>query len=306
MRVLIALGGNALLRRGEAPDAEIQMQHVAHAAAALAAAATEHEVVITHGNGPQVGLLALESSDDRSLARPYPLDALVAETQGLIGYWLQQSIAAAGLSGRIVSLVTQTVVASDDPAFAAPAKFVGAIYDDDEARALTAERGWVLQRDGERWRRVVPSPKPVRVVETSIAEDLVGLGVTVIFGGGGGAPVIETDAGLRGVEAVVDKDHVAALLALELHAELLVLLTDVPAVLADYGLASEHPLGAVSLDEMAEESYAAGSMGPKVEAACRFVRESGRPAAIGALDDLAAVLRGEAGTRIAGSTRPLG
>jgi len=298
LRVLIALGGNALLRRGEVPDAAIQLDHVVHAAPALAAAAAEHELVITHGNGPQVGLLALESGDDRSLSRPYPLDALVAETQGLIGYWLQQSIAAAGLAGGVVTLVTQTVVAGADPAFATPTKFVGAVYTEEEARALTRARGWVLKPDGGAWRRVVASPAPCRVVESPIIAALLGQGVTVICAGGGGAPVVEIDGGHRGVEAVVDKDHVAALLALELRAELLVLLTDVPAVLVDYGTPSERPLGQVAVDDLDPGAYAAGSMGPKVEAACRFVRESGQPAVIGALDDLEVVLRGEAGTRV--------
>ena len=297
MRVVIALGGNALLRRGEAPDARIQLEHVAAAAPALALAAAEHELLITHGNGPQVGLLAIESSDDRSLAVPYPLDALVAETQGLIGYWLQQSIAAAGLNQPIVALVTQTVVAADDPAFAAPTKFIGATYRDADVDRLEA-RGWTVRQDGDAFRRVVPSPAPVRVVERAVIDGLLRGGTTVIAAGGGGAPVVETDEGLRGVEAVVDKDHVAALLALELEAELLVLLTDVAAVMSGFGTPAERPLGAVTVADLEGASFAEGSMGPKVAAACRFARESGHPAVIGALDDLAAVLRGEVGTRV--------
>jgi carbamate kinase len=297
MRVVIALGGNALLRRGEAPDARIQLEHVAAAAPALAEAAADHELLITHGNGPQVGLLAIESSDDRSLSVPYPLDALVAETQGLIGYWLQQSIAAAGLTRPIVALVTQTVVAGDDPAFADPTKFIGAVYAEAEVDALRA-RGWTVRRDGNGFRRVVPSPTPRRVVEREVIDALLRDGTTVIAAGGGGAPVIEADDGRRGVEAVVDKDLVAALLALELGAELLVLLTDVPAVLSGFGTPQERPLGAVTVDELERETFAPGSMGPKVAAACRFARESGHPAVIGALDDLAAVLRGEVGTRV--------
>jgi carbamate kinase len=298
MRVLIALGGNALLRRGEAPDAAIQLDHVRDAAPALATAAADHDLVITHGNGPQVGLLALESGDDRSLSRPYPLDALVAETQGLIGYWLQNSITAAGLTRRIVSLVSQTVVDEDDPAFADPSKFVGATYDEETARALAATHGWVVKPDGPAWRRVVPSPKPVRVIETPIVADLLDLGTTVICAGGGGAAVFDDHGTWRGVEAVVDKDHVAAMLALDLGAELLVLLTDVPAVVADYGTPKARPLGAVTVDELASQPFAAGSMGPKVEAASRFARESGHTAVIGALDDLDGVLAGTAGTRV--------
>lgn len=301
MRVLVALGGNALLRRGEPLDARIQMDHVRRAAPALAAAAADYELVITHGNGPQVGLLALESSDDRTLSRPYPLDALVAETQGLIGYWLQQSIAAAGFSGRIVSLVSQTVVGDDDPAFADPTKFVGATYTETEARALAATRGWHVRADGDAWRRVVASPAPIRLVETSVIEDLLSVGVTVICAGGGGVPVVATDHGLSGVEAVVDKDRTAAMLALELRADLLVLLTDVAAVIANYGTPDARPLGAVTAESLADHSFAAGSMGPKVEAACRFARESGRTAAIGALGDLGEVIAGRAGTQVRNS-----
>jgi len=299
VRVLIALGGNALLRRGEPPDAAVQVAHVKSVASTLAAAASAHEVVITHGNGPQVGLLALESANDASLSRPYPLDSLVAETQGLIGYWLQQSISAAGYSGRIVTLITQTVVAVDDPAFADPTKFVGSTYSEATAHQLAAERVWVVKPDGDAWRRVVPSPLPVRVVETPIIEDLVQMGTTVICAGGGGIPVVEADGRWFGVEAVVDKDHVAALLALELDADLLVLLTDVPAVMADFGTPTAHPLGCVTVAYLGTQSFAAGSMGPKISAACRFVNESGRTAVIGSLDDLASILAGSAGTRIA-------
>ena len=302
MRVLIALGGNALLRRGEVPDAGIQLDHVIAAAPALAAAAAEHQLVLTHGNGPQVGLLALESSDDRSLSRPYPLDALVAETQGLIGYWLQQSIASAGLGGPIVSVVTQTVVDAADPAFAEPTKFVGATYPEAQARELAEARGWSVARDGDAWRRVVASPAPTGVVELPVVEELLGLGVTVICAGGGGAAVVARRSGARngwrGVEAVVDKDLVAALLAIELRAELLVLLTDVSAVIADYGTDDARALGSVTVDQLDGQSFAAGSMGPKVEAACRFATATGATAVIGALDDLAAVLDGRAGTRI--------
>lgn len=299
MRVLVALGGNALLRRGEVPDASIQLVHMRDAAAGLAQAANAHELIITHGNGPQVGLLALESSADATLTRPYPLDALVAETQGLLGYWLQQSIANAGLSGRVVSLVSQTVVAADDPAFSRPTKFVGAIYTEPEANAMADAHGWTVAADGAHWRRVVPSPAPVRIVESSIAADLLERGVTVICAGGGGSAVVETRDGLRGIEAVVDKDHVAALLALTLRADMLVLLTDVPAVVADYGTPQAKPLGRITVESLSTQQFADGSMGPKVAASCRFATESGGgTAAIGSLDDISAVLAGEAGTQI--------
>lgn len=298
MRVLIALGGNALLPRGQAPDAQIQVDHVASVAPALAAAARDHQLIITHGNGPQIGMLSLESGDDRSISRPYPLDALVAETQGLIGYWLQQSIAAAGLPGTIVSIVTQTLVDPHDPGFDNPTKFIGATYSETEAKRLAGDRGWAVRPDGAKWRRVVASPLPVSIVETPIVRQLLELGVTVICAGGGGAPVVAEGEGHRGVEAVVDKDHVAAMLALDLHADMLVMLTDVDAVYADYGTPNQRALGRVSVEQVSVDDFPAGSMRPKVQAAAHFARRSGREAAIGALDDLAEVLEGRAGTHI--------
>ncbi|MDQ6697947.1 MAG: carbamate kinase, partial [Actinomycetota bacterium] len=190
------------------------------------------------------------------------------------------------------------VVAGDDPAFDHPTKFVGAVYTEAEAKAMGDARGWTVAADGEHWRRVVASPAPVRIVETSIVADLLDQGVTVICAGGGGSAVVESSNGLQGVEAVVDKDHVAALLALELGADMLVLLTDVPAVVADYSTPRAHPLGHVTVESLADQQFAAGSMGPKVAAACRFASESGGTAAIGSLDDITAVLAGQAGTQI--------
>jgi len=298
VRLLIALGGNALLPRGAVPDAAAQERQVERVAPALASVAEQHHLVICHGNGPQVGLLAVESADDRSLTRPYPFDALVAESQGLIGYWLQRSIATAGLRRPIVSVVTQTVVDADDPSFRAPTKFVGSVYPEADARRLAAERGWSIAPDEGGWRRVVPSPEPVDVVERGVVAELLAHGTTVVCGGGGGVPVVRHGAGLSGVEAVVDKDSVAALLALQLHADLLVMLTDVPNVLADRGTDRERPLGVVPAAELEAMSFPAGSMGPKVAAACRFARVGRGPAVIGALDDLAAILAGEAGTRV--------
>lgn len=301
MRVLIALGGNALLPRGVAPDADVQVAHVEAVAPALARAASLHRVVITHGNGPQVGMLATESSDDPMLHRPYPLDALVAETQGMIGYWLQRELAAAGLAGPVVTLLTQTVVAADDPAFERPTKFVGPCVDEATARRLEADRGWVVARDGDAWRRVVPSPMPLDVVELPLIRSLADdRGVTVVCAGGGGIPVVVTPAGLDGVEAVVDKDHVAALMALRLEVDLLVLLTDVDAVYEAFGTPEQRPLGRVDVDRAASVAVPAGSMGPKLAAACRFARVSGRTAVIGALADLDAILEGSAGTRVSG------
>lgn len=297
-RIVIGLGGNALLRRGEPADASVQLAHIAQAAQGLAKAASACQVVIIHGNGPQVGMLALESDSDPDLTAMYPLDALVAETQGLLGYWLQQAIHNAGLDGQIATIVTQTVVDPNDPAFAAPTKFIGPIYDEHDALTMAAERGWRVAADGDRWRRVVPSPAPVRVVESSVVEALLELGVTVICAGGAGCAVVENDRLLVGVEAVVDKDHVAALLAIVLHADLFVILTDVPNVIVDYGKPTARPLGAVTVDELATEHFAEGSMGPKVAAACHFANSTGRLAAIGSLDEIDAVIAGAAGTRI--------
>jgi carbamate kinase len=298
VRVLIALGGNALLPRGQAPDAQVQVDHVASVAPVLAEAAKHNQLIITHGNGPQIGMLSLESGDDRSISRPYPLDALVAETQGMIGYWLQQSIASAGLAGPIVTVVTQTLVDGHDPGFDNPTKFIGATYAESDAKSLAENHGWVVKPDGARWRRVVASPRPVGIVETPVVRQLLDLGVTVICAGGGGAPVVAEGDRLRGVEAVVDKDHVAAMLALHLQADMLVLLTDVDAVYLDFGTPTQRPLGRVTVGDLSVEDFPDGSMRPKVEAADHFARESGKPAAIGALSQLADVLEGRAGTHI--------
>lgn len=297
MRVVVALGGNALLRRGEAPDAEPQREHVAAVAPHLAALAVEHELVIVHGNGPQVGLLALESVADPSITHPYPLSDLVAETQGLIGAWLQQAIVP--VSRRpLATLISHTVVGAADPGFAVPTKFVGSLYTDGEAEDLARRHGWTFRRDGRKQRRVVASPRPLEVLEIDTAERLLASGVGVVVGGGGGVPVIPAGTGWKPVEAVVDKDLVACLIAKRLCADKLVILTDVPAVMADFGTPQQHPFGAISADRLAGLDFAAGSMGPKVEAAVDFVRTTGRRAAIGALEDAAAVVAGTTGTQL--------
>ena len=296
--MVIALGGNALLRRGERPDAAVQVAHLAAAAPALAAVAAEHEVLIVHGNGPQVGLLALESTADPGLTKPYPLSDLVAETQGVIGYWIQQALANAGLARRAVTLVTQTVVSASDPAFGTPTKFVGTGYPKDYARLLGSTTGWSFRQDGAEWRRVVPSPEPRRVVELDAAGILLRSGITVILAGGGGVPVVEGTAGLAGVDAVVDKDLTAALVATGLRADVLVMLTDVPAVYLDYGTPTQRPLRDIGVADLAALRFPAGSIGPKVIAAGRFVEATKGRAAIGSLDDAAAVIAGTAGTQI--------
>jgi carbamate kinase len=298
MRTVIALGGNALLRRGEKPDAAVQLAHLVAAAPALAKIAAEHELVLVHGNGPQVGLLALESTADASISRSYPLSDLVAETQGMIGYWLQQALGNAGLTRPVVTLVTQTVVAADDPAFDHPSKFIGSGYAEDKAHQLAKRNSWTIRRDGNSWRRVVPSPKPQRIVELDTAELLLQNQTTVILAGGGGVPVSEGPDGLTGVEAVVDKDYVAALIATQLKADLLVMLTDVPAVYLDYGTPTERPLHDITLADLSDHTFPPGSMGPKVAAARQFVAETSGRAAIGSLDDTTAVVAGSAGTQL--------
>jgi carbamate kinase len=296
---MAALGGNALLERGERPDAAIQHRHVHRAARALAPLAAEHQLIVCHGNGPQVGLLAVESEADALLSEPYPLDVLGAQTQGMIGYWLAQELRNAGVSHPVVSIVTQTVVDAADPSFGAPTKFIGPVYQRRRARRLAAQHGWTVAGDGTAWRRVVPSPEPARVVELVPIRSLVETGAVVICGGGGGAPVIENEAGdLVGVEAVIDKDLTAALLAQELDADLLLLLTDVAAVMRDFGTEQATPVRAIDVATLKGMAFPAGSMGPKVEACARFVQATGHPAAIGALGDACEIVAGLAGTTI--------
>lgn len=296
MRIVIALGGNALLQRGEGPDAATQQANVRVAAAAIAQVARHHDVVLTHGNGPQVGLLALESERDSALTRPYPLDVVGAETEGMVGYWLERELRNALPDRTVVTLLTQTVVDPGDPAFAAPTKFVGQIYDEPTARALAAERGWSVRPDGDHWRRVVPSPAPIEFVELDVISSLVDRNVLTICAGGGGIPVVRNGDQLAGVEAVIDKDRAAALLALQLDADALVMLTDVPAIQTGFGTPQACPLRRVSSSRLRRMSFPAGSMGPKVQAACDFVDGGGAFAAVGALDDAARLAAGTAGT----------
>ncbi|HQU27149.1 MAG TPA: carbamate kinase [Acidimicrobiales bacterium] len=297
-RVVVALGGNALLQRDERPGAQVQYHHVETAAAPLAAIAAAHALIVTHGNGPQVGLLALESAADPDLEAPYPFDTLGAETQGMIGYWLAQALRNATGGAEVVALVTQTVVDPADPAFTHPTKFVGRPYDEAEAHALVAARGWVVHPDGARWRRVVASPDPLEVVEVAVLERLVCAGVVPVCVGGGGVPVVREGGRLRGVEAVIDKDLASALVARALGADLLVMATDVAHVELGFGTPEARPLERVTPGELAAMTFAPGSMGPKVEAARRFVSATGGRAAIGALGALEGLVAGGAGTQV--------
>ncbi len=297
MRIVIALGGNALLKRGEKPDADTQIRNVETACAALAPLAEEHELVITHGNGPQVGVLALESANDPNLSRPYPFDTLGAMTQGMIGYWMLQSLQN-HLPGRhVAAMLNQTLVLAGDPAFDNPTKFVGEIYTAEQAEQLTVERGWVIKPDGDHFRRVVGSPRPQRVLETRLIRALLETGGVVVCAGGGGIPVVRDERGLRvGVEAVIDKDLTAAVLAEHLEADFLLILTDVPAVLDKYGTPDQQPITRATPQSLRDLGFPAGSMGPKVEAVCRFVELTGDTAAIGRLEDATQIVSGTAGT----------
>jgi carbamate kinase len=300
MRVVAALGGNALVQRGEPPDSAIQQAHIARAVRALAPLAGDHDLIITHGNGPQVGLLAMESASDPALTRPYPFDVLGAQTQGMIGYWLVQALQNA-LPGRLAGcLVCRTLVSADDPAFASPVKFVGPVYAEASARKLAADYGWQVRQDGTAWRRVVPSPEPVELLDLPLISELVAAGVIVVCAGGGGVPVTRDAAGfLRGAEAVVDKDLTAALLARALHADALLLLTDVDCVQDKYGTQQARPIRLATPGELRALQFPPGSMGPKVDAACRFVEAAGAMAAIGRLEDAEALLYRKAGTVVA-------
>jgi len=306
VRIVVALGGNALLRRGEPPSAETQRRNLRTATAALAELALEHTLVVTHGNGPQVGLLALQSEAVSDIER-LPLDILGAQTQGMIGYLIEDELRDE-LAGQreVATLLTQVEVDANDPAFEHPSKPIGPVYDELTAERLAEQRDWVVARDGDHWRRVVPSPLPRRILEIRSVRLLTEANVVVICAGGGGVPVVADPAGgWRGVEAVVDKDLSAALLAEQLDADALLLLTDVDAVYEDWGTNQAKPIRNTTPAVLRGMSFAAGSMGPKVEAACRFVtaehggpRARGRVACIGALGDANRMLNGKFGTRV--------
>ncbi|MBO0812126.1 MAG: carbamate kinase [Microlunatus sp.] len=301
MRIVVAVGGNALLLRGERPDADAQQRRVGIAATALKNLAAEHELVVTHGNGPQVGLLALESAADQSLARPYPFDVLTAQTEGMIGYWLVQALDGVVPDRHALAVITRTLVAADDPAFHSPSKFVGPVYAEDRARELGEAAGWRFGRDGDGWRRVVPSPAPVEICELADIEALLAAGRIVICAGGGGIAVAPTDGTreLRGVEAVIDKDRTAGLLADRLSADALLLLTDVDGVYQDFRTEHRRLIRRATAGELIKQDFPAGSMGPKITAACSFVQaRPGAFAAIGSLADADAVLGGGSGTMI--------
>jgi carbamate kinase len=298
VRLVVALGGNALLRRGEPAEAETQRAHVGGVASALAGLAAEHELVVTHGNGPQVGLLALEAAAYPDVA-PYPLDVLGAESQGMIGYLLAQALGNELPRREVVALLTQVRVDADDPAFARPTKPIGPVYPEAHAHRLAAEHGWAVARDGVHYRRVVASPEPREIVELATIRRLVDAGAVVVCAGGGGIPVVR-EHGLRGLESVIDKDLTAELLARGVDADRLVLATDVRYAERDWELPTARPIKHATPAELRTLRFATGSMAPKVEAACRFAEAPGKTAAIGALEELVAVVDGVAGTQVTG------
>ncbi|MEO8153667.1 MAG: carbamate kinase [Rhizobacter sp.] len=299
MKIVIALGGNALLRRGEPLSAENQLASIKRAAAQIATVSEGNSLVITHGNGPQVGLLALQSAA-YSAVQPYPLDVLGAQTEGMIGYLLEQELSNLLGSRTVATLLTRVQVNLADPAFASPSKPIGPIYTAAEAERIGREQAWTMAADGKSFRRVVASPVPERVLGLQAIEWLLAQGAVVIAAGGGGIPVaLGIDgASLHGVEAVIDKDSCSSLLARDLDAELLIIATDVDAVYTDYGLSTQRALGQTTPKLLQQAQFAAGSMGPKVAAACAFSARAGRRAVIGSLDQIEAMVRGTAGTQV--------
>jgi carbamate kinase len=301
LRVVVALGGNALLKRGEPMTADVQRSNVRIAAPPLAAVASNHELVLSHGNGPQVGLLALQSAAYEDV-ETYPLDVLGAQTEGMIGYILEQEL------GNLLppevpfaTILTMVEVDPNDPAFGDPTKFVGPVYDKDEADRLQTEKGWAFKQDGDKWRRVVPSPEPKRIFEIRPIRWLLDKGAVVICAGGGGVPTMFSGSDMRtlvGVEAVIDKDLASELLARDVEAELFVMATDVDGVYADWGTPQERRLEQATPAELRGAQFAAGSMGPKVDAALRFVEATGKRSAIGSLEQIEKIVDGTAGTQV--------
>lgn len=294
MRLVVALGGNALSIRGEAFTADSQRASIKSAARSLSQLLDAgHDVVITHGNGPQVGYLALQGGS-------FPLDVLGAETDGMIGYVLQQELDNAHLPDRkYATLLTQIEVDPNDPAFQVPTKFIGPVYSEDEAAKLSSERGWTIGRDGAHFRRTVPSPRPQRILELDVIQLLLDQNVVVICAGGGGIPVVQTaDGTMIGVEAVIDKDHASGLLARALKTDGYLMLTDVEGVFADWDTPDAQLIRETTPKELRAMEFPAGSMGPKVDAACDFVDATGGFAAIGRLSDTVDLVAGTCGTRV--------
>lgn len=304
MRIVVALGGNALLKRGEPMTAQNQSANIRLAAEQLAKVKPKNELIISHGNGPQVGLLALQHAAyyaQDSKIEPYPLDVLVSQTVGMIGYMLQQELTNLLTETPTQTLVTQVIVDEHDPAFSKPSKPIGQVYTQAEAEKLAAEKGWTVMPDGQYYRRAVPSPKPQDVTGINAVKALLAQDHIVICGGGGGVPCVKNAQGqLTGVEAVVDKDLATAVIANQLDADLFLIATDVNAACVNFQKEGERKIAKANpaaLEALSAE-FAAGSMGPKVQAVINFVKATGKDAAIGSLSDIEDIVAGKAGTRV--------
>ncbi|BDM66021.1 carbamate kinase [Shewanella sp. NFH-SH190041] len=295
--VVVALGGNALLRRGEPLEAETQRQNVKIAAKTIAQIAEEYNVVLVHGNGPQVGLLALQGLEYKKV-NPYPLDVLGAETQGMIGYMLMQELKNLLPHQEVSCVLTQMKVDPQDPAFTDPTKPIGPVYEEAEARELAEKYHWIVKPDGKHFRRVVPSPQPVGIVEKETIESLIAKNHLVICTGGGGIPVKCEHKTITGVEAVIDKDMSSAYLARQIHADALLILTDADAVYLHWGTSKQTALTNTTPSQLEKIEFDAGSMGPKIQASCEFIKQGGELVGIGALHDGLQILKGLAGTNI--------
>lgn len=299
MRIVVALGGNALLRRGEPMTADNQRTNIRVATEQIARIVDGNQLVIAHGNGPQVGLLSLQAAAYTPVS-PYPLDVLGAETEGMIGYMIEQELGnLLPVEKPFATLLTQVEVDAKDPAFDHPSKPIGPVYSREEAERLAKEKGWAIAPDGEYFRRVVASPRPKRIFEIRPIQWLLEKDAIVICAGGGGIPTMYgEDGSLRGIEAVIDKDLCSALLAEQLDSDLLIIATDVAAAFIDWGKPTQKSIASAHPDELEKLGFAAGSMGPKVQAACEFARNTGKVAVIGALADIQEIVAGRAGTRI--------
>ncbi len=301
MKIVVALGGNAMLKRGEPMTHEVQRANIQVAARALAPVCQKHQVVLAHGNGPQVGLLALQASAYKEV-EAYPLDVLGAQTEGMIGYMIEQELGnLLPFEVPFATILTMVEVDPADPAFQNPTKFVGPVYEKEEADRLKSEKGWVFKQDGAKWRRVVPSPLPKRIFEIRPVKWLLEKGTIVICAGGGGIPTMydpEKERWLTGIEAVIDKDLASELLAREIEADLFVIATDVDGVYLDWAKPEQRKLGRVTPQELKEHPFPAGSMGPKVEAAIHFVETTGKRAAIGSLQEIEQIVEGISGTNV--------
>lgn len=299
MRLVIALGGNALLKRGEPMLCENQRENVFLACRQIAKAYAGNELVVTHGNGPQVGLLALQNNAYKKVPM-YPLDVIGAESVGMIGYMIQQELVNyVPKTATLATILTQTQVDPNDPAFQHPTKPVGPVYEKEEAEQLAKQHGWTIAPDNDKWRRVVPSPDPKRIWGLAPLKTLVENGHIVICCGGGGVPTyFDKNGRLVGAEAVIDKDLASSVLAASLDADLFIIATDVDGAYINWGKPDQKKIVQADPKSLREFGFAKGSMGPKVEAACRFVERTGKTAVIGALSEIEKILAGESGTRV--------